>query len=167
MAQYADMTIRQIDDQTPSGELIRMPRHTQRAPAVSNRSALRSLPVKTRFAATKISARAGAIIGPFIAIACGFAAWSLTADMRFTRPFLWPEGPLNHWMVWIGIALLLHFLASRMNPTRQENPRASVQSPDGWTRFLVEMRDRNERAQRGDSVSSRYPDALYRTRDAA
>ena len=51
--------------------------------------------------------------GPTLLISYSFVLWSLAADLGFTNSFLWSEGPLRNWIVWLLPAVLLTF-ASRV-----------------------------------------------------
>ncbi len=53
-----------------------------------------------------------ALMGPAIVSVYVVALWSLTADMGWTGTFMVTSGPLSNWMVWLGIAVLLHGAAS-------------------------------------------------------
>ena len=53
-----------------------------------------------------------ALMGPAIVSVYVLALWSLTADIGWTGAFMVTSGPLSNWMVWLGIAVLLHGAAS-------------------------------------------------------
>lgn len=53
-----------------------------------------------------------ALMGPAIVSVYVMALWSLTANIGWTGAFMVTSGPLSNWMVWLGIALLLHGAAS-------------------------------------------------------
>ena len=52
------------------------------------------------------------LLGPAIFLAYALAAWSLAAGMGWTGSFLYTEGPLSNWLIWLGIAILVHLAAS-------------------------------------------------------
>jgi len=45
--------------------------------------------------------------GPTLLISYSLVLWSLAADLGFNNSFLWSEGPLSNWMVWLVAAVLL------------------------------------------------------------
>jgi hypothetical protein len=45
--------------------------------------------------------------GPTLLISYGFVLWSLAADLGLNNSFLWSEGPLHNWMIWLVAAVLL------------------------------------------------------------
>jgi hypothetical protein len=49
-----------------------------------------------------------ALMGPAVFSAYALAAWSLSANMGWTGSFLYSSGPLSNWLVWLGIAILVH-----------------------------------------------------------
>jgi hypothetical protein len=62
-----------------------------------------------------------ALMGPAVFSAYALAAWSLAANMGWTASFLYTEGPLSNWLVWLGIAILVHVAADVLKRrTRQE-----------------------------------------------
>lgn len=62
-----------------------------------------------------------ALMGPAIFSAYSLAAWSLAASMGWTGSFLYGNGPLSNWLVWLGIAVLVHVAADVLKRrTRQE-----------------------------------------------
>jgi hypothetical protein len=66
--------------------------------------------------ATDISQRFGgvvsALMGPTVVLAYIMALWSLTANIGWTGTFMVSSGPLSNWMVWLGIAVVLHGAAA-------------------------------------------------------
>jgi hypothetical protein len=48
------------------------------------------------------------LLGP--AVFCGYAlaAWSLASNLGWTDTFLYTTGPLSNWLIWTGIAILMH-----------------------------------------------------------
>ena len=60
------------------------------------------------------------LLGPAIFLAYALAFWSLAASMGWTGSFLYTEGPLSNWLIWLGIAILVHLAASLLRRrTRQ------------------------------------------------
>jgi hypothetical protein len=52
-----------------------------------------------------------ALMGPAVLISYAFAAWSLASNLGWTSTFPYSAGPLSNWLVWIGIAVLVHVAA--------------------------------------------------------
>ena len=52
-----------------------------------------------------------ALMGPAVFSAYAFAFWSLAANLGWTDTFLYATGPLSNWLIWLGIAILLHVAA--------------------------------------------------------
>jgi hypothetical protein len=60
-------------------------------------------------------------MGPAIFSAYALAAWSLAANMGWTGTFLYKDGPLSNWLIWLGIAILVHVAADVLKRrTRQD-----------------------------------------------
>ncbi len=53
-----------------------------------------------------------ALMGPAVFSAYAFALWSLAANLNWTQTFPFASGPLSNWLVWFGIAILLHLASS-------------------------------------------------------
>ncbi len=51
------------------------------------------------------------LMGPAVFSAYAFAFWSLAANLGWTDTFLYAAGPLSNWLIWLGIAILLHVAA--------------------------------------------------------
>lgn len=62
--------------------------------------------------AQKLGGVVSALMGPAIVCVYVLAFWSLTADIGWTGTFMVSSGPLSNWMVWLGIAVVLHGAAS-------------------------------------------------------
>lgn len=60
------------------------------------------------------------LMGPAIFSAYALAAWSLAASMGWTGAFLYTEGPLSNWLIWLGIAVLVHVAASLLRRRTQQ-----------------------------------------------
>jgi hypothetical protein len=48
-----------------------------------------------------------------MAFALGF--WRLAADMQWAQEFVFVDGPLSHWQIWIGVGLFLQAGAALLN----------------------------------------------------
>ncbi|MBV8552437.1 MAG: hypothetical protein JOY54_14130 [Acidobacteriaceae bacterium] len=53
-----------------------------------------------------------ALMGPAVFSAYALALWSLAANFGWTNTFMFATGPLSNWLVWLGIAVLVHLAAS-------------------------------------------------------
>ena len=62
--------------------------------------------------AQKFASLVSILMGPAILSLYAFAAWSLTAELGWTDSFPFQGGPLSNWMIWTGLAVLLHIAAS-------------------------------------------------------
>jgi hypothetical protein len=66
--------------------------------------------------ATKTSQQFGSVVsalmGPAIVSAYALAFWSLSSNIGWTGAFMVTSGPLSNWMVWVGIAVILHIAAA-------------------------------------------------------
>jgi hypothetical protein len=62
--------------------------------------------------ATSTSHRFGgvvsALLSPVVVSVYALAFWSLTADIGWTGAFMVSSGAFSNWMVWLGIAVVLH-----------------------------------------------------------
>ena len=58
---------------------------------------------------------AGALLTPAAVMAFALAAWRLSADMGFAREFVFSQGLLSHWQVWMGAVALIEFCAWLLN----------------------------------------------------
>jgi uncharacterized protein YhjY with autotransporter beta-barrel domain len=48
------------------------------------------------------------LLGPAVFSGYAFALWSLAANLGWTSTFPYTAGPLSNWLIWTGIAILLH-----------------------------------------------------------
>jgi hypothetical protein len=62
--------------------------------------------------AQNFGALVSALMGPAILCAYAFAVWSLSANLGWTDTFLFTSGPLSNWLIWLGLAILVHAAAS-------------------------------------------------------
>lgn len=71
--------------------------------------------------AQRFASLVSALMGPAIFSAYALAAWSLAANMGWTGTFLYKDGPLSNWLIWLGIAILVHVAADVLKRrTRQD-----------------------------------------------
>jgi hypothetical protein len=52
------------------------------------------------------------LMGPAVMSAYVFALWSLAGSLGFTNTFIYSSGPLSNWLIWLGIAVLVHVAAN-------------------------------------------------------
>jgi len=62
------------------------------------------------------------LMGPAVFCAYAFAFWSLAANLGWTDTFLYGAGPLSNWLIWLGLAVLLH-IASQVLKRRSQTER--------------------------------------------
>ena len=53
-----------------------------------------------------------ALMAPAVFSAYALAVWSLAANLGWTATFMFSTGPLSNWLVWSGIAILVHLAAN-------------------------------------------------------
>jgi hypothetical protein len=75
----------------------------QSANAMFSRAATWSVDVAQQFASA-----VAVLMGPAVFSGYAFAIWSLAANLGWTDTFPYSSGPLSNWLVWTGIAILLH-----------------------------------------------------------
>ncbi len=63
----------------------------------------------------RVALALAALLTPGALMACVLALWRLAADLRWTSDFAISSGLFSHWLVWIGVAVILQFLAIRLN----------------------------------------------------
>ena len=62
------------------------------------------------------------LMGPAVFSAYAFAFWSLAANLGWTNTFVYAAGPLSNWLIWLGMAVLLH-VASQILKRRAQIER--------------------------------------------
>jgi hypothetical protein len=55
------------------------------------------------------------LLTPAAVVAGVLAVWRMGEDMGFARAFAIREGLFSHWQVWMGLSLLLEFIAMTLN----------------------------------------------------
>jgi hypothetical protein len=65
--------------------------------------------------AQKFGALLAALMGPAVFSAYAFAAWSLAGNLGWTDTFIFSNGPLSNWFLWLGLAIALNSAASILN----------------------------------------------------
>jgi hypothetical protein len=72
--------------------------------------------------AQQFGALVSALMGPAIFSAYALALWSLASNLGWTDTFMFQNGPLSNWLVWLGIAVLVNLAASILK-RRSENEK--------------------------------------------
>jgi len=62
--------------------------------------------------AQQFGALLSALMAPAVVSVYAFALWSLAANLGWTNSFVFPAGPLSNWLIWLGIAILVHVAAN-------------------------------------------------------
>ena len=52
------------------------------------------------------------LMGPAVFSAYSFAVWALAGNLGWTESFVFRAGALSNWIIWLGIAVLVHTAAS-------------------------------------------------------
>ena len=73
--------------------------------------------------AQQFGALLAALMGPAVFSLYAFAFWSLSGNLGWTDSFIFQNGPLSNWLVWMGFAILITVAASILRRhTRTEIP---------------------------------------------
>jgi len=51
------------------------------------------------------------LMAPAVFSAYAFAGWSLSANLGWTDSFPYGAGPLSNWLIWLGMAVIVHLAA--------------------------------------------------------
>ena len=62
--------------------------------------------------AQQFGALLAALMGPAVFSAYAFAMWSLADNLGWTDSFVFHNGPLSNWLIWLGFAILLNLAAT-------------------------------------------------------
>jgi hypothetical protein len=62
--------------------------------------------------ATEYGGLVAGLLAPAVVSAYLIAAWSITSEIGITGEFMVSSGPLSNWMVWLGLAVVLHAAAT-------------------------------------------------------
>jgi hypothetical protein len=73
--------------------------------------------------AQNFGALVSALMGPAVVCVYALALWSLSANFGWTDSFVFTSGALSNWLIWLGLAILVHAAASVLR-RRVEEPRA-------------------------------------------
>jgi hypothetical protein len=87
---------------------------------------IRSMVVKIRFANGPVVSRRGgkngrlatlaASVLTMVSISCAsLAIWRLGTDLEWAGDFVFPNGFLSHWQVWLGAAIAVQYLGWRLS----------------------------------------------------
>lgn len=58
--------------------------------------------------AQQFGALLAALMGPAVFSSYMFALWSLADNLGRTDSFVFHNGPLSNWLIWLGFAILIH-----------------------------------------------------------
>jgi len=61
--------------------------------------------------AQQFGALVAVLMGPAVLSVYVFVAWSLAANLGWTDTFVFKNGPLSNWMIWMGAAVLVSLAA--------------------------------------------------------
>lgn len=62
------------------------------------------------------------LMGPAVFSAYAFAIWALAANLGWTDSFVFSTGALSNWIIWLGMAVLVHTAAGVLRKhTRADN----------------------------------------------
>ncbi len=56
-----------------------------------------------------------ALLTPATLTALALGLWKLAADLRVAGQFAIRDGLFSHWLVWLGVALLVHLIVTLLN----------------------------------------------------
>lgn len=62
--------------------------------------------------AQQFGALLSALMGPAVFSAYVFAFWSLANNLGWTDTFVFQNGPLSNWLIWLGFAILINSAAT-------------------------------------------------------
>lgn len=62
--------------------------------------------------AQQFGALLSALMGPAVFSSYGFAVWSLADNLGWTNTFVFHNGPLSNWLIWLGFAILINVASS-------------------------------------------------------
>jgi hypothetical protein len=102
----------------PEPQVVAVAEQTSTTPNWTSALLQSSVGLLTRLGewATSTSHRFGgivsALLSPVVVSVYVLAFWSLTADIGWTGAFMVSSGAFSNWMVWLGIAVVMHGAAS-------------------------------------------------------
>jgi hypothetical protein len=73
---------------------------------------LRSVGLWATDTAQQFGALLSALMGPAVFSSYMFAVWSLADNLGWTDSFVFHNGPLSNWLIWLGFAILLNLAAT-------------------------------------------------------
>ncbi|HEX4749092.1 MAG TPA: hypothetical protein VH302_06075 [Bryobacteraceae bacterium] len=62
--------------------------------------------------AQQFGALLAALMGPAVFSSYVFAVWSLADNLGQTDTFVFHNGPLSNWLIWLGFAILMNVAAT-------------------------------------------------------
>lgn len=81
---------------------------------------LRSVGAWATDTAQQFGALVSALMGPAVFSAYVFAVWSLADNLGWTDTFVFHNGPLSNWLIWLSFAILVNTAASILRRHTQE-----------------------------------------------
>jgi hypothetical protein len=81
---------------------------------------LRNLGIWATETAQQFGALLSALMGPAVFSAYVFALWSLADNLGRTDTFVFHNGPLSNWLIWLAFAILLHTASSILRRRTQQ-----------------------------------------------
>jgi hypothetical protein len=72
----------------------------------------RNLGIWATETAQQFGALLSALMGPAVFSSYGFAVWSLADNLGWTNTFVFHNGPLSNWLIWLGFAILINVASS-------------------------------------------------------
>ncbi len=111
----------------PESRAVAIAIKPEAVPTVSGRALQSSMTLLVRVGtwagdtAQKFGSLVSALMGPAVLSAYSIAAWSLASSLGWANTFLFGSGPLSNWMVWLGIAVLIHGAAAILKRHTQGN----------------------------------------------
>lgn len=73
---------------------------------------IKSVGVWATDTAQQFGALVSALMGPAVFSSYAFALWSLADNLGWTDTFVFHNGPLSNWLIWLGFAILINVAAS-------------------------------------------------------
>jgi hypothetical protein len=72
--------------------------------------------------AQQFGALLAALMGPAVFCSYVFALWSLADNLGWTDTFVFQNGPLSNWLIWLGLAILINVAATILRRHTQPEP---------------------------------------------
>jgi len=75
-------------------------------------ASVQNLGVWANDTAQQFGALLAALMGPAVFSSYAFALWSLADNLGWTDTFVFHNGPLSNWLIWLGFAILINVATS-------------------------------------------------------